>query len=142
MNIKKIIALLLAVGCLSMTACNKTEESNDPSKGENTPTDMENNKNGGIKNSFIKLEGNEVVFRGKVTEVGEREIVMEIVDSEIAFGTYRVLINADTPYFDEKGEKITKSDIVAGDVIEVVFGGQVMQSYPPQISAKRVYLAE
>ena len=67
---------------------------------------------------------------------------MEILDSEIAFGTYRVLYNSETPFYGLDGQQIQLSDIEIGSVIEVVFSGQVMQSYPPQIAAKRIYLAE
>jgi hypothetical protein len=125
--------MLMAVGC------QKNDETRVPEKGENEP----NAENGGIKNSAIKLEGNEVVYRGKVTNLGDnRELEMEIVDSEIAFGLYRVLISGETTFYGVDGEKIDRGEIELDDIIEVVFSGQVMMSYPPQIAAKRVYIAE
>ena len=101
-----------------------------------------NKENGGLQNANIQLSEGEVVFRGKVTSIDKKEIQMEILDSEIAFGTYRVLYNSETPFYGLDGQQIQLSDIEIESVIEVVFSGQVMQSYPPQIAAKRIYLAE
>lgn len=138
MKINRIMALALACVMLFVTGCNN--KNNAPDKdGDNTPP---NSENGGIVNENIKLEDGEVVFRGQVTSIDKREIQMEIVDSEIAFGLYRVLTSDATRYFDENGEHILRSELQVGDVIEVVFSGQVMQSYPPQIAAKRIYLAK
>lgn len=138
MKINRIMALALVCVMLFVTGCNN--KNNAPDKnGENTPP---NSENGGIVNESIKLEDGEVVFRGQVTSIDKKEIQMEIVDSEIAFGIYRVLYNSETPFFGLDGQQITLSDIEIGDVIEVVFSGQVMQSYPPQIAAKRIYLAK
>ena len=95
-----------------------------------------------MTNSNIKLEGNEVIFRGKITEIQKSEIHMEIVESDIAFGLYRVLVQSSTPFYDKDGKEITKDDLKTGDKIDVVFAGQVMQSYPPQIAAIRIYLAQ
>ena len=132
------MALALVCVMLFVTGCNK--QNNTPDKdGDNTPP---NSENGGIVNESIKLEDGEVVFRGQVTSIDKKEIQMEIVDSEIAFGIYRVLYNSETPFFGLDGQQITLSDIEIGDVIEVVFSGQVMQSYPPQIAARRIYLAK
>ncbi len=139
MNTKRILALILAFIMLMAVGCQKNDETRVPEKGENEP----NAENGGIKNSSIKLEGSEVVYRGKITNLGgKKELEMEIVDSEIAFGVYRVLIGDETEFYDVKGEKIDRNTLKEGDIIEVVFSGQVMMSYPPQIAAKRVYLAE
>lgn len=139
MKINRIIALILAFIMLMAVGCQKNDETKVPEKGENEP----NAENGGIKNSSIKLEGSEVVYRGKITNLGgKKELEMEIVDSEIAFGVYRVLIGDETEFYDVKGEKIDRNTLKEGDIIEVVFSGQVMMSYPPQIAAKRIYIAE
>ena len=36
---------------------------------------------------------------------------------------------------DASGKKISPSDIVAGDKVEIFYSGQVMLSYPPQVYA-------
>ena len=139
MKTNRIIALILAFIMLMAVGCQKNDGDKAPQKGENKP----NAENGGIKNSSIKLEESEAVYRGKVTSLGDSyALEMEIVDSEIAFGPYRVLIGDITTFYGVNGEKIDREDIELGDVIEVVFSGQVMMSYPPQIAAKRVYIAE
>lgn len=139
MNTKRILALILAFIMLMAVGCQKNDETRVPEKGENEP----NAENGGIKNSSIKLEVGEVVYRGKVTNLGNsQEVEMEIVDSEIAFGLYRVLISGETTFYGVDGVKIDRDSLEVGDIIEVVFSGQVMMSYPPQIAAKRIYIAE
>ena len=140
MKIKRFLVLILAVLMLFATACNKTDST--PDKGDGSNWDATNKENGGLQNANIQLSEGEVVFRGKVTSIDKKEIQMEILDSEIAFGTYRVLYNSETPFYGLDGQQIQLSDIEIGSVIEVVFSGQVMQSYPPQIAAKRIYLAE
>lgn len=142
MKINRIIALILAFVMLGMVACEKKDDTKLPEKDDSTEQGV-NAENGGIKNSSIKLEEGEVVYRGKVTSLGDRyALEMEIVDSTIAFGTYRVLIGDTTTFYGVNGEEITREDIHLDDIIEVVFSGQVMMSYPPQIAAKRVYVAE
>ena len=142
MKINRIIALILAFIMLGMVACEKNDGAKLPDREESADRG-ENEENGGIKNSAIKLEGNEVVYRGKVTNLGNsQELEMEIVDSTIAFGLYRVLISGETTFYGLDGEEINRETIEIGDVIEVVFSGQVMMSYPPQIAARRVYIAE
>ena len=138
MKINRIIALALTCLMLLTVGCNKVHPDREPDKGEG-PTDQ-----GGVNagSSSIKLLDGEVVFRGRVTEISQNEIMIEIEDSDVAFGPHRVLVQASTPYYDKDGKEITKEDIKKDDVIDVVFGGQVMMSYPPQIAAYRVYLAE
>ena len=131
---KKILALILALLMISAVACDKAE---DKKPDGETPGEQ----NGEKVNENIELQSGEVVFRGKVTNVSDtRHIEMEIIESDIAFGTYWVIVGDPTELYGKDGEKIDRSDIKIGDTIDVVFGGQVMQSYPPQISAKRIYL--
>ena len=139
MNSKRILALIMALIMLMAVGCQKDDGAKLPDTGSDTP----NAENGGIQNSSIKLEDGEVVYRGKVTNLGDKyALEIEIVDSNIAFGPYRVLIGNATTFYGLDGEEISREDIELGDLIEVVFSGQVMMSYPPQIAAKRVYIAE
>lgn len=132
---KKIFALVILVMMLFVVSCggnNNGGESNDGYITEDG--EVIDRSNVEEKNA----EG-EFVFYGKVTENSDiHHIVMEIVDSKIAFGTYWVNVGDQTEYISATGEKITRDDIKVGDTIEVVFGGQTTMSLPPQISAQRI----
>ena len=143
MNSKRILALIMALIMLVAVGCKRNDDTRLPEKEDGTVEKEPNAENGGIKNSSIKLEDGEVVYRGKVTNLGDKTALeIEIVDSTIAFGPYRVLIGDSTTFYGVNGEEIDRETIELDDIIEVVFSGQVMMSYPPQIAAKRVYIAE
>lgn len=72
-----------------------------------------------------------------VKEVGEL-LEVEVIESDYAFGEYWVITPKETEFLNENGEKIKRSDLKAGDRIEIEYGGQVMMSYPPKIVAKSV----
>ena len=133
---KKIIAATILSAMLLAVGCNNTDDSNLANDSTN-----DNAENGGIQNQHIELSEGEVVFRAKViTNEPKHYIEAEIVDSQIAFGVYHALVSDITEFYSKSGEKINREDIADGDIIEIVFSGQVMNSYPPKISAKRVYL--
>lgn len=116
---KKIIAIAILMMTLLMAGCQPTEGGGNEEKNER----------------------GDYVFKGEVTDLSNyRHIEMEIIDSNIAFGTYHALTDNGTLYFDNEGNAITRDDIKVGDVIEVVFSGQVMQSFPPKIYAQKIYL--
>lgn len=130
---KKIFALALALVMLSVVGCDVGDKSSDDgaSNGNNNHTPKAN----------IELLNDEVIFKGKVTSIdNQRFIEVEIIDSSIAFGTYWVLVSDLTEFYDFDGNSIERSTIRVDDVIEIVFSGQVMNSYPPQIAAKRIFL--
>ena len=130
---KKIFALALALVMLSVVGCDVGDKSSDDgvSNGNNDHTPEAN----------IELLNDEVIFKGKVTSIdNQRFIEVEIIDSSIAFGTYWVLVSDLTEFYDFDGNSIERSTIRVDDVIEIVFSGQVMNSYPPQIAAKRIFL--
>ena len=134
---KRLLAMALAAVMLFAVGCN----GNNSQPDDNAESKADNAENGGIVNDSIQLQDGEVAFRGKVTSVSDkRHIEMEIIDSEIAFGTYWVIVDESTKFFDTNGNEISRTDVKIDDTIEVVFSGQVMNSFPPQIFAKRVYL--
>ena len=128
---KKLLAIMLIATMLFASSCNKNDKDN---------TNDQNSENGGITNNSIVLEEGEVVFKGQVLSNYSTFMEVEIIDSEIAFGKYIALISAKTEFYDKDGNAIDREDITTDNVIEIVFSGQVMNSYPPKISAKRIYL--
>ena len=137
---KKIVALTLMLLTLLAVGCDKRKE-NTQIDEKLAASENFNAENGGIKNKHLTLADGEVVFRAKVTSTENTKFLeVEIIDSEIAFGTYHVLLSDTTTYFDSNGNKIKRTDIKDGSVIEIVFSGQVMNSYPPKIAGRKIYL--
>ncbi len=73
-----------------------------------------------------------------VRAVGEK-LEVEVTEGPYgASGPYWVNTPESTLYFNKEGKKIARGDLRPGDTVEIVYGGQVMMSYPPQIVASRV----
>ena len=74
----------------------------------------------------------EVVFVGDKLEVN-------VIEGEYgASGPYWVITSSETVIVDQSGKRISKLNV--GDKIEIIYSGQVMMSYPPQIVAKKITL--
>ena len=73
-------------------------------------------------------------MKAVVQSVGEK-IEINVYEAEYAEGIYWIVYDKNTVFADEDGNKISLSEIKAGDKIEVFFSGQVMMSYPPQVYA-------
>ena len=84
---------------------------------------------------------NNFVLKAIVTTVGEK-IEVEVIESDYAFGTYLVITGEQTEFLDVNGNKISKNNLVSGNVIEITYGGQVMMSLPPQIVASKIKIIE
>ena len=125
---KKIFALFLVLTLIFLGSCSEKK-------------DNENNEKDNTQLSGAQGSSDEYVFKGKVSSLENRNCIeMEIIDSDIAFGTYWVLVSNETLYFDNNGNATDQSAIKVGDIIEVVFSGQVMNSFPPKISARKIYI--
>ena len=79
------------------------------------------------------------ILRGVVLSTEER-LMIEVIESEYAFGEYVVLLNEDTQFTDREGKPSSPAALAAGQTVEVVYGGQVMMSYPAQIVASRIQI--
>lgn len=66
------------------------------------------------------------------------KIQIDVLESEYTFGVHLVITGEQTKYFDESGNQVTRNDLKIGDTIEIIYGGQVMMSYPPQIVALKI----
>ena len=75
-----------------------------------------------------------------VTAIGEKIEVNVIEGSYGASGPYWVITGSGTAYRDKNGTKKNRGDIAVGDTVTIVYSGQVMMSFPPQIVAKEVII--
>ena len=83
-----------------------------------------------------KLDGS-VKMTAVVKSVDER-IEVEVTESEYTSGVHLVITADATEYFGKNGKRIDRNDIKAGDTVEILYSGQVMLSYPPQIVAAKI----
>lgn len=85
--------------------------------------------------------GDNVKMIAQVQELGEK-ITVEVLDSEYTSGVHLVITPDATQYFDGDGNKISREDIEVGDKVEILYSGQVMLSYPPQIVAAKISICD
>ena len=120
---KRILAIVMLVMMLFAMGCSPTDKGPVGGNDNNSSND-----NGDVKEIN---EADYFLYKGKiVSNENSRYIEVEIIDSQIAFGKYLVLVDAATVYQDSEGN----------DVIEISFSGQVMMSLPPQIYAQKITL--
>lgn len=123
---KTLIAILLFALTFSLCSCSLLDGILGKDKDENN-----DNTNGGDK------PGSNFKMLARVNEVGEK-ISVDVIESEYTSGIHWVITANATEYFDKDGNPISRSDIKAGDTVEILYSGQVMMSYPPQIVAARI----
>ena len=80
---------------------------------------------------------NAVVMTAKIDNIFDR-IEVSVLESEYAFGVHWVITSSETEFVSKDGKKITREDLEIGDTVEIVYNGQVMMSYPPQIVARKI----
>ena len=83
-----------------------------------------------------KIDGTRM--SAEILAIGEKIEVQVIEGDYEVSGIYWVIISPDTKYFVADGKGASLADFSVGDKIEIVYGGQVMMSYPPQIVAKKI----
>ena len=92
----------------------------------------------------IKIEigekGESYAMRARVVSVDGGMLKVEVTDAEYADGEYVVHVSDATLLISKSGERISLSDISAGDSVEIVYGGQVLLSMPPQIYAEQIWV--
>lgn len=139
-----LVMMIFAIGCNQQSADDNNSETNngvtDNSGTDNSGTDNSGNVENG-RGVEEKNDQDEFFYRGVVTETdNKRYIVMEIIDSNVAFGIYHALVSDQTAFVNSDGSAISRDQIKVGDTIEVIFSGQVMLSMPPQIAAQKIIL--
>ena len=122
------IVLLLA---LSISSCALSENSKKEKEKENENSDG--------RNQYIPQ--NSVTMTAKITDVDEK-ITVEVLESDYTSGTHLVITSDSTIFLGKNGNEISRSDLKENDVVEISYSGQVMLSYPPQIVALQIKIAE
>ena len=117
--------LLLALGLIFLASCSPDKNSGGRSGAGDNPDARE----GDGREEFFLI--------GEVTNITDR-IELNVIEGEYAYGIYHVLVSDQTDIFGKDGGKITLNGIKIGDTVRVIYGGQVMMSYPPQIAAFEV----
>ncbi len=118
-DMKKILKLAILVITMSLLcACGADECADDTAPTDDKP-------------------GSSVKMTAEVKAVGER-IEVEVLESPYTSGPHWVITSIATEFIGKDGKKITKNDLKEGDKVEILYSGQVMMSYPPQIVAARI----
>ena len=81
-----------------------------------------------------EMNSQEFYMTACVQEIGEK-IEVEVITGEYAYGVYLIITGDSTKY-----HGITRESLKVGDKIKIVYNGQVMMSYPPQVAALEIYL--
>ena len=125
---KKLLSsvLLIALGLILLASCAPNGNSGGRSAGGNPSSPQ-----GDGENEFFLI--------GEVTAITD-SVEVNVIESEYAYGIYHVLVSEQTDIFDREGGKIALDGIKIGDTVKVIYGGQVMMSYPPKIVAFEVWV--
>lgn len=158
---KRILHLTLVISLILIfsVSCGTRESANTPSNGtdnitgndldndtdNNTNTDTDNNtdNNAGDVNPDNPVVEEEYTFTAKVLETeGGLMISPDEETNEIKSSDKIVVHTTNTKFFDKNGKEITIDKLQVGDPISVVYGGEIMESYPAQIGAVSITLTE
>ena len=108
-------------------------EENDAQASKEKDIDMVANNDEILSNDASNEVKAEFVLKAIVKKVENDRIVVEIIESDYAFGVYHILTFDTTKYYNKNGSQITRQGIMVGDTVEITYSGQTMLSYPPQI---------
>ena len=81
--------------------------------------------------------GPHVTMTAVIDNISDR-IEVTVLESEYTSGVHWVITSKDTEFIGKNGEKIAREDLSVGDKVEIVYSGQVMMSYPPQIVGRKI----
>ena len=87
-------------------------------------------------------DGMQVKMTAKIESI-DQKIEVTVIEGEYgASGTYLVITGDATAYLDKDGKSSGREALAVGDTVEIIYGGQVMMSIPPQIVAKQIKITE
>lgn len=134
---KRILALAIAIMMLFLVSCETNNSYNpDDQLGAEIKGEIDNSHNGG--NNMTKTDG--FVLKAVVQGVYDDRIEVEVIESDYAFGVYWVRTGEQTDYKFADGSSANRSDIEAGQTINITYNGQTMMSLPPQIVAHKIVI--
>ena len=116
-------------------------EENDAQASKEKDIDMVANNDEILSDDASNEVKAEFVLKSIVKKVENDRIVVEIIESDYAFGVYHILTFDTTKYYNKNGSQITRQGIMVGDTVEITYSGQTMLSYPPQVVAYQIRLA-
>ena len=133
--------LILALALMVMASCSPVENDKSEDGEHNAQSSTPNGGGNNIEEDEREAPApeNNFYLAGKVTGISDR-IEIDVTDGEYAYGVYWILVSGETEILDANGNTISLDGIKIGDTVEVTYGGQVMMSYPPQVSAIKVKL--
>ena len=119
-----LISIMLILSIALLASCAGGASDKTPS-GESEPQGE----------TFVKMTAT-------VLNVTDR-LEVDVIEGEYgASGIFWVNVSNETTVTDRDGAKLTLADIKKGSTVEIKYGGQVMMSYPPQISAISIKISE
>ncbi len=74
-----------------------------------------------------------------VCELGEK-LTVEVTKSEYTSGVHLIIPDKNVRVTDEEDNTLSLSDIRVHDKVRIIYNGQVMLSYPPQVVATAIIL--
>ena len=81
------------------------------------------------------------VLKAIIKKIENDRFEVEVIESDYAFGVYWILTSDSTKYYNENNSVIMRSNIKVGDTVEIDYSGQTMLSYPPQVVAYSIRIA-
>ncbi len=94
-------------------------------------------KDTGGNDASVDEESGGVKMIARITELGER-LTVEVLESPYTSGIHWVITSTETTYTARDGKAIERKDLKVRDTVEILYNGQVMMSYPPQIVAVKI----
>ncbi|NLK96465.1 MAG: DUF3221 domain-containing protein [Epulopiscium sp.] len=84
-----------------------------------------------------------VSFEAVVIENGENLIVVPDTSSNEAKASDKIVVHTNNAsIMDANNQEIQIEDIPIGHIVEITYNGEIMESYPAQISADKIQLHE
>ena len=92
-----------------------------------------------LMSGCLKENSSKFIMTAIITDINSH-LEIEIIQDQYNSGILWVNVPQNAHIVNEKGEKLALSDLKIGQKIEICYSGQVMMSYPGQITARKINL--